>query len=79
MEQVVTRKGEILQDPPLLKLLLTVRARGGSGYCLASGWACSGCRPSQKIADPKWGWCFEDEEFFESLGAPANTCGRHFA
>jgi uncharacterized UBP type Zn finger protein len=26
----------------------------------------------------EWGWCFEDEEFFESLGAPANTYGRHF-
>ena len=26
----------------------------------------------------EWGWCFADEEYFESLGAPANTHGRHF-
>jgi hypothetical protein len=26
----------------------------------------------------EWGWCFEDGEYFESLGAPANTYGRHF-
>ena len=28
--------------------------------------------------EEEWGWCFEDEEFFESLGASANTYGRHF-
>jgi hypothetical protein len=28
--------------------------------------------------EEEWGWCFEHEAFFESLGAPANTYGRHF-
>jgi hypothetical protein len=25
-----------------------------------------------------WGWCYADRQFFESMGKPANTYGRHF-
>ena len=28
--------------------------------------------------DEEWGWCYVDEQAFESLGPPANTYGRHF-
>jgi len=36
--------------------------------------------PIMRSFEPEeaWGWCFEDGEYFESLGAPANTYGRHF-
>lgn len=28
--------------------------------------------------DEEWGYCFVDDQFFESMGPPANTYGRHF-
>jgi hypothetical protein len=26
----------------------------------------------------EWGWCYVDQQFIESMGAPANAYGRHF-
>ncbi len=28
--------------------------------------------------DEEWGWCYVDQQYFESMGSPANTYGRHF-
>jgi len=28
--------------------------------------------------DEEWGWCYVDQQYFESMGPPANTYGRHF-